>query len=335
MQEADYICVLDTGSIDKSVELLKENNVHVESMIIDPWRFDTARNKSLELIPKDTDICVCTDLDEVFLPGWREKLEKVWKPTTTRARYNYNWSFDNYGNPSTTFYLDKIHKPGYKWIYPVHEILESPEEEKYVEAPITLNHYPDYKKSRSNYLPLLELSVKEYPLSDRNMHYLGREYMYHHRYQEAIDTLIKHLDLKTSTWEAERCASMRYIARSYLELNRKREAEMWLLLAKKEAPYLREPYVELADFYYSNSKYIESYKLLKEALNIKKKPSIYINEAYAWNSFIYDLMGSICYKLKKYEESLSYYKIASKIDKNNKRLKDNCKILENLLNKNK
>ena len=72
MQEADYICVLDTGSIDKSVELLKENNVHVESMIIDPWRFDTARNKSLELIPKDTDICVCTDLDEVFLPGWRE-----------------------------------------------------------------------------------------------------------------------------------------------------------------------------------------------------------------------------------------------------------------------
>ena len=39
-------------------------------------------------------------------------------------------------------------------------------------------------------------------------------------------------------------------------------------------------------------------------------------------------MGSICYKLKKYEESLSYYKIASKIDKNNKRLKDNCKILE-------
>ena len=40
---------------------------------------------------------------------------------------------------------------------------------------ITVNHYPDNSKSRSSYLPLLELSVKENPNNDRNMHYLGRE----------------------------------------------------------------------------------------------------------------------------------------------------------------
>ena len=37
------------------------------------------RNISLEMVDRDADICVCTDLDEVFSPGWREKLEQAWK----------------------------------------------------------------------------------------------------------------------------------------------------------------------------------------------------------------------------------------------------------------
>lgn len=31
------------------------------------------------MVPLDADICVCTDIDEVLLPGWRKELEKVWK----------------------------------------------------------------------------------------------------------------------------------------------------------------------------------------------------------------------------------------------------------------
>ena len=69
MKEADEICVLDTGSDDGSVKKLKEKGVIVSSCVINPWRFDVARNKSLELVSSDTDICVCTDLDELFEPG--------------------------------------------------------------------------------------------------------------------------------------------------------------------------------------------------------------------------------------------------------------------------
>ena len=66
MKEADYIVVLDTGSEDNTVEILRNLGVRVEERIISPWRFDNARNASMELIPDDADICVCTDLDEVF-----------------------------------------------------------------------------------------------------------------------------------------------------------------------------------------------------------------------------------------------------------------------------
>ena len=74
MSEADKIIVLDTGSTDKTVSKLKSAGATVYEERITPWRFDTARNRSLELVPDDIDICVCVDLDERFESGWRLSL---------------------------------------------------------------------------------------------------------------------------------------------------------------------------------------------------------------------------------------------------------------------
>ena len=249
MQEADAIYVLDTGSTDNTVEKLKARNVIVETQEIKPWRFDVARNLSLEMVPKDYDICVCTDLDEIFVPGWRKELEKLWQPNTDRIQYNYNWSLDENNNPLVNFYIEKIHtRKNYTWTHPVHEVLTCTKgkENKITTDSITVNHYPDNTKSRSSYLPLLELSVMEDPDDDRNMHYLGRGYMYYGKYNEAIDTLIKHLKLPRATWKDERCASMRFIARCYVALERYDEADMWLNKAIIEAPHLRDPLIEKA-----------------------------------------------------------------------------------------
>ena len=91
MLEADRIVVLDTGSEDGTVEKLRARGAEVTVEAISPWRFDTARNRSLELVPEDADICVCTDLDEVFHPGWREAVEAAAggveaSPSCTRRR---------------------------------------------------------------------------------------------------------------------------------------------------------------------------------------------------------------------------------------------------------
>lgn len=162
MNEADEIYVLDTGSNDKSVKMLKKRGVHVKVKNIKPWRFDVARNLSLDMVPKDTDICVCTDLDEVFEKGWRDNLEKIWINGLTRLHYNYIWSFNENNEPAVNFYTDKIHiRNGYKWDHPVHEILVYDLDEViFTTDEITLKHYPDKSKSRSQYLELLELSVK-------------------------------------------------------------------------------------------------------------------------------------------------------------------------------
>ena len=335
MKEADGIFVMDTGSTDNTVKLLEELGVTVKQKIIKPWRFDVARNESLKMVPEEDCICVCTDLDEVFENGWRKELEKKWENNTTRLSYTYYWSLDENDNPLVSFYIEKIHSRfDYIWTHPVHEVLtylNNDIENKNIADKIILKHYPDKNKSRSSYLPLLELSVEEEPNDDRNIHYLGREYMYYGKWNEAIDMLIRHLKLPTATWKDERCASMRFIARCYKNLKRFDEAEMWLNKAILEAPYLRDPYMEMALLQYelNNWKKVEEYCL--QALEIKYHPKTYINETFSWNETVYDLLSLSYYYQNNYKKSFKYVKKALKINPDDKRLKDNYKIIKKSL----
>lgn len=330
MKEADEIYVLDTGSTDDTVEKLKKHGVNVKIEVIKPWRFDVARNKSLDLVPLDTDICVCTDLDEILETGWREKLEKTWE-NSNRMRYKYNWALDETNKPLVSFLYEKIHdRKHYKWVYPVHEVLECDLEKEVVSVneEIVLNHYPDKTKSRSSYLPLLELSVEENPNNDRNLHYLGREYMYYKEWNKSIDTLQKHLNLKTSTWKEERSASMRFISRCYLNLNRTEEARYWLTKAILESPKQREGYVELALLEFHEKNYIEVIVNCLKAKTILKNAMIYINEPFCWDSTIDDLLSISYYNLGMKEEAIFYVNKALEYDNTNERLIKNKEIFQ-------
>ena len=329
MKEADEIYVLDTGSTDNTVNLLKSAGVNVSSKVIDPWRFDTARNESLALVPENADICVCTDLDEVFHPGWRKKMEEAWKNGVTRLKYRYTWSFLPDGSEGTVFWIDKAHlRKNYKWVNPVHEILSFSGKEKILNAPgVQIDHLADGKKSRAQYLPLLELAVKENPENDRNMHYLGREYMFNKRYEEAIKVLKHHLELKSAVWKDERCASMRYIAKCYASLNNFSEAYKYHLLSICEAPYLREPWMDAAYFEYRRENWMGTAYFIEYALDIKERTESYITEADCWNANPYDVLSIAYYKLGDIHNAIKNVKKAIVISKE-QRLRDNLQIYE-------
>ena len=112
MKEADEIVVLDTGSTDGTAKKLKSFGVKVKTEKISPWRFDVARNKSLQMVSPDTDVCVCTDLDERFEKGWRKKLEDSFEKGVKQYRYRYTWSFNPDGSEGVVFWSEKIHSYG-------------------------------------------------------------------------------------------------------------------------------------------------------------------------------------------------------------------------------
>lgn len=331
MQEADDIYVLDTGSTDQTVPLLQKFGVHVKSEVIVPWRFDVARNQSLDMVDDDADICICTDLDEVFEPGWRAEIEKYWTTDITRARYPYHWRLDEQGNPMISFYIEKTHsRHGYLWHHPVHEVLKCilPEEKTITIDTISVKHYPDQTKSRSSYLPLLELSVKEDPEDDRNMHYLGREYMYYERWEEAIATLKKHLSLKSALWKDERAASMRFIARSYQHLKKYDKAREWLTKAIAEAPHLRDAFIERALLEYQLQEYEAVEIFCFRALEIKTHQKTYINEIFSWDGTVYDLLAISAYELGRYAQALYFVDLALEYAPRDTRLLKNRQIFK-------
>lgn len=327
MCEADLIVVTDTGSTDDTVERLRARGAVVYEERISPWRFDVARNISLSHLPDDTGIAVCTDLDEVFTPGWRKALEDAWEPDATMGNYLFNWSLNEDGTPNTQLVYFKIHKKdSYSWKCPIHEYLacvgDGIEKKVFIHG-MELNHYPDNTKSRGTYLPLLEMAVEEDPASDRMRYYLGREYMYKGRWQDCIDTLKIHLSLPSAWWKEERCASMRWIAKSYYELGDKKESYRWYYRAIAEMPTMRDPYVELAQVAYLEQDWISVFYAVSEALRITEKSASYINMGYCWDYTPNDLAAISCYWLGMYQSALEHAEKALALDPENKRLQEN------------
>ena len=305
MGEADLVVVLDTGSEDGTVERLRARGAQVTVERILPWRFDAARNRSLELVPEDVDLCVCTDLDEAFHPGWREALERAWRPGCGRASYRYTWSFQQDGSEGEGAPGPTVAAEG-----------------------IQLDHHPDPEKSRGQYLPLLELSVEEDPEDDRNMHYLGREYLFRGRWEECIRTLERHLAMPQAVWRDERAASMRFLARACLELDRQNEALEWYLRAAAEAPYLREPWVELARLLYQREEWDGVLYAAGQALAVQERPRTYICEPEAWGSLPHDLRCQAFYHTGRTALALEEARQALALSPEDGRLRENVELLE-------
>lgn len=339
MSEADFIVVTDTGSEDGTVEKLKERGAVVYVDIVKPWRFDVARNISLDHVPEDVDICVCTDLDERFEPGWRKQLEKAWlksgtkksMPVAKTGRYLYNWSLKEDGTPDIQFYYFKAHsRQGFRWKCPVHEFLQYtgklPLETIYIEG-MVLSHYPDPEKSRGSYLSLLELAVKEAPEDERMRYYLGREYMYKGQWEKSIETLKEYLALPAAVWSDERCAAMRWIAKSCYKAGHLKEAYAWYYKAIAEVPDMRDPYVEFSKMCYELKDWAMTYFLTQEALKIKEKSRTFVNMGYAWDYTADDYCSIAAFWLGMKGKSLEHAKQALKYDPDNKRLQDNLQIV--------
>ena len=328
---ADYLLIADTGSTDGTVERARELGINVVDVRVRPWRFDDARNAALAALPVDIDMCISLDMDEVIVPNWRELLEPAWSRGVTRPRYKHIWSFNEDGTPGLEFSYDHIHaRTGYRWRHPVHECLYvygMEEKQEWIEG-LETHHHPDPTKSRSQYLPLLALSVKEDPYNDRNAFYYGRELYFYGKYIEAASELKRHLSLPTAHWAPERAASMRFIAKSLPE-----EAEEWLRKAIDQAPGRREPWVDLSKLYYDRKDWVNSLECAKEALAIKEKPLEYLCEAESWGALPHDFAAIAAWNLGQYEEAYAYAKAAYDIEPENERLKSNLQFCLDSLKK--
>ena len=318
-KDADVILIADTGSTDKTVETAKECGAIVHDICISPWRFDKARDAALALIPRDVDICISLDLDEILEPGWREEIERVWKEDTTRLRYKFDWGC------GISFYYEKIHhRHGYHWHHPCHEypVPDQRTKEVYAQTDMLLvSHHPDPTKSRGQYLDLLKVAVTEDPRCPRNAFYYARELTFYGKWQEAIEALNKYLAMPEANWPNERSYALRLLGKSYDELGW--DGMSWHRKACAEAPDTREPWVELAMAAYRRGNWEECFAAASNALKIKDKQLVYTMDPEVWGAKPHDLLAISAHHLGLKELAIQHGQIAVDLEPQNERLVKN------------
>ena len=316
-KEADCLLIADTGSTDNTVALAIELGIKVIPVHISPWRFDDARNAALAALPADIDLCIALDMDEVLVDGWRGHLESL-SLLVTRPRYKYVWSWNPDGSEGLSYGGDKIHaRSNYRWKHPVHEIITCTSNETQEWCGLEIHHHPDPFKSRSQYFGLLQLAKAESPDCDRTAFYYARELFFHGRHSEAAEEFQRHLALPKAVWRPERAASMRYLAKCGVE------PEYWFLRACAEYSEGREPWVDLAEWYYKTGQWLKVLTACDSALAVVDKPLQYLCEADAWGWKPHDLLAVAYWNLGDFENAKLHGILAVDLAPTDERLRSN------------
>ena len=323
--DADLFVIGDTGSTDGTADIAYKAGATVYDIRIKPWRFDRARDSVLSLVPDYIDVCVALDLDEVLEPGWREEVERCWQPgVTTRMRYTFDWSC------GIVFKSEKIHSRwGYMWHHPVHEriVPDGRCTEMWADSDkLLVRHLPDPSKSRGQYLPLLELSVKEDPHCPRNALYYARELSFYGKNIEAIEAFNKYLSMPEATWSAERGYAMRLMGRAYDALGNAEAAEKWYLAACGEVPWMRDPWCDLAMLMDRQSRWEECFAMAKRALRITNRTLQYMEGPEFFGALPHDLAAVAAWNLGLHQLACHHGDLALELAPEDERLQLNVKF---------
>jgi len=354
MSEADKIVVLDTGSTDHTVDKLKELGVEVKVQVVNPWRFDVARNLSLEMVPDDCNICVCTDLDEVLEPGWAKPLREKWiEGKHERGLYMYSWSHLPNGESGRKFVYDKVHSKNWHWRAPVHELLVDNvnNSNKYFHENVLdltkemhLHHYPDKTKSRGSYLPLLELRKQEMEDDYYGLIYLAHEYCYRKFYDKSIAQLKEILEKYNDTMNSvEKASCYLFMGDCYASLadqltdeqekNKKLQeaANNYGIAINIDLTY-REPYLNLAKIYIKMKDYSYAEFIIKRGLQKSYRHFTWLERDISWSYEPWDLLCLATYYGGKVKDSVIYAAKALMFEPTNERLNNNLKLCTEALN---
>lgn len=192
----------------------------------------------MKYIPADTTICVVSDCDQVFRPGWSEILkqrfdegyEEVWGPII---------DYDDNNNEIKRFLSRNVHSydANWHWDRPVHEGIEyygDHTPSHIIDDNFVIEHHPDTTKSRGQYLTILENEYKENPTDPYCAIYYGCELSFHNKNEESLNVFLKAIDECDFSAHPEIGYQIHLNAAiGYLEFNNPQEGLKYALLARK------------------------------------------------------------------------------------------------------
>lgn len=334
MRPADHIIVLDTGSTDNTVEMLRSLGVEVHETTYEHFRFDIARNDSLDLVPDEYNIRVCIDLDEFFEQNnWADILREKWDEEKPRALYRYVWNHNSDGSNGLEFIINKIHgkDPDLRWAGAVHEHLTSVKTgkrdfDKYIDLTmdITVHHYHDLDKDRTFYMDLAWERVQELPDDYQAWILYGNEERVKGDPNKAIKAYNYVIEHFGSTTDPSEIAACYYgLGQCYNKLDDGFNSMSAYCQGIAFNKYYRDNYFGLSTLLIANGLYEAAIGTLLEGLKTTKRVYGWMEDPFTWTYAMYNAL-SVAYRLNgNFPEALAYAAKALEFDSENETLKQN------------
>lgn len=338
LKEADCIVVLDTGSTDNTMELLERYSplVTVKQKIIDPWRFDAARNESMKLIPDDVDICVVSDLDQVFVPGWADELRRLFSEGYEEI-YGPIIDYDEENREEKRFLSKNVHPNNSEWYWerPIHEgvYYHGKRDIKVITSQyFIIEHHQDKSKSRDSYLELLE---REYKVNRKDPYcaiYYGCELCFHNKLDEGLQVFLNAINECDFSKTPEIGYQINLnIADEYYNRKQYDLALKYVLDAYQYHIVTRRLHMKVADIYFAMKDYETAIKYCFKALEVRENVQSWIETDYYFKGGVYDTIALAYFYNKRWSSAISYGNLALKEDPENERFKNNLKFYINEL----
>jgi glycosyltransferase involved in cell wall biosynthesis len=296
-KDATQIIFLDTGSTDRTVEIASDLGIKTHQHIFHPWRFDTARNFSLQLVSEDVDYCLALDLDEYLLDGWRDVAETI-NPLVDRPKYHMSL-IDN-GVNTMRYWANRMHRRhGYYWTHSIHEQLNFEGSAEVVDFyNIKVMHEPDTNKER-DYLSMLKDASNEYPHDVRYGMLHARELINKGRRVEAHDEFSRVLDLHAPLTNTQLAEIYRYMG--LCNIKPIRDLTLSLEYGKR-----RETYIDIAKYYSDHNEWSTALPYFDKAFMIQSEPYNFISMTYAWGPHVYSQAAMAAMNVREYDKAKNY-----------------------------
>ncbi|MDT8717970.1 glycosyltransferase [Clostridium sp. 19966] len=309
---ADEIIIVDTGSKDNTLELLKAYDCEIYHF---KWIYDfsAARNYSFSKATKD--YIMWLDADDIIEPADKIKLLDL-KASLDSApdimMLKYNVGFDENGNVNFSYFRERIIKrtSNLKWIDRVHEYISPTGQIMNVDIAVT--HKKVHPSEAGRNLKIYEKMLSDgVTFSARNLYYYARELYYSKEYEKASDKFQQFLELKEG-WVEDKIGACFNLSNCYKELKELEKSKNTLIKSFQFDTPRAEICCELGLYYLNKGDYDRAIDWYTIATTLKPPENSWGFILYDYWNFIPWIQLCVCYYKKgNIEESIRCNKKAS------------------------
>lgn len=323
----DEIIIVDTGSTDKTLEILSSyNNINLYNHI---WENDFSKSRNFALSKIKSDWILFIDADEILDVNSKKNIIEFINNTNLDGCHFLIYNYISEGSNNFSIHhglrLFKNNK-GFYYKGKIHEQISNDSivnlKERFSKENIILHHYGytsevlEKKNKRNRNIPILLDTLKENPTDSFTLFNMGNEYLANNDILMAIkyyEEAFKYIDL-TNIYSIH---LFYRISICYQNIKKYDKALSYV----NKALDIYSPNVDLeylrGTIYLDSNRYTLAIDSFNECLSLGDNVSDikFINNCGSINPLI--SLGNLYFKLEDYKKSLLYYEKALNLDNNN------------------